>query len=314
MFKILQWNCQSIRSKRPELEFHSNNYDAILISETWLNDSVPNFKIKGFNTIRSDRTMGKGGGVAILVRSNIKYQRYSLNSNICNNIEACAVQLTWQGKSLILVSIYIPPNVQISSDIFKKFFAQFNDNILIGGDFNAHHPNWGNSNTCVRGSELQDAISQGNLITLNDGSDTYCPHWRNSSSAIDISLVNTRLYAFCEWHTLDNNWDSDHRPIEILLKGDITYTTRFKTSLKHHTVKTNWAKVRGRWNEQKSTLEELIYNNNEDIQTQYSSFVSCITSCVREETPGKSLPIVNTQEAASHKLNNYETSNMNNNP
>lgn len=167
MFKIIQWNCQSIKSKRSELEFHSANYDAILLSETWLDDSIDNFKIKGFDTIRSDRILGKGGGVAILIRSNIKYQSLQLDPNINSDIEKCAVRLTWQGKSLILVSICVSPKIQITSEIFKKFFTQFNDNVLVGGDFNAHHPSWGDMNTCVRGSELYDAISQGNLVVLN---------------------------------------------------------------------------------------------------------------------------------------------------
>lgn len=34
---ILQWNCQSLRKKRPELEMRSKDYDIMLLSEMWLN-------------------------------------------------------------------------------------------------------------------------------------------------------------------------------------------------------------------------------------------------------------------------------------
>lgn len=119
MFKILQWNCQSIKHKKPELELRSVNYDLILITETWLNISTPKFKIKNFDTIRNDRSLGKGGGTAILVKGSIKYCEFPLQNKINNKIEACAIRITWQGKPLIIVSIYVPPDKQISTAEFN---------------------------------------------------------------------------------------------------------------------------------------------------------------------------------------------------
>lgn len=48
----------------------STNSDIMVLSETWLNESIANsmINIDGYNVFRSDRTK-KGGGVAIYIKS-----------------------------------------------------------------------------------------------------------------------------------------------------------------------------------------------------------------------------------------------------
>lgn len=212
----------------------------MLISETWLQITTNKFKIKGYNTIRCDRIGNKGGGAAIFIRDGIKYVQFPLDLSAMNNTEACAVQVEWQGKPLILISIYIPPKVKISKSNLLKFFSQFNSDFILGGVLNAHHPSWGNNSTCEKGAAVYEATLHSNYIILNNGEQTYRPHWKNVTSAIDITVISSSLITHCEWHTETDNWGSDHRPIEIHLQGNITYNTKFKCSLRHHTVKTNW--------------------------------------------------------------------------
>lgn len=201
------------------------------------------FKIKGFDTIRCDRIGRTGGGAAILVRNGIRYVQYPLDLSSMNNIEACAIQMEWQDKPLIIISIYIPPQVKISKNNMVKFLSQFKDNIILGGDFNAHHTNWGNDYICEKGAAVYEATLQSNYVILNDGTSTYSPHWKCVLSAIDITIVSSCLTAFCEWHSITDNWGSDHRPIEIQINGNLTHNSKFKRSLRHHTVKTNWTQV-----------------------------------------------------------------------
>ena len=67
---ILFWNCQGIRPKRKELELYlkENLIDVNALNETFLSKKH-NFKIPGYDTIRSDCSIGQGGGVAFLVKS-----------------------------------------------------------------------------------------------------------------------------------------------------------------------------------------------------------------------------------------------------
>ena len=66
---IMFWNCQGIRPKRKELELYlkDNNFDIVALNETFLTKKI-NFKIQGYDTIKSDRSTGVGGGVAFLVK------------------------------------------------------------------------------------------------------------------------------------------------------------------------------------------------------------------------------------------------------
>ena len=67
---LLLWNCRSIVSNLTEFKNYvfKNQPHLICLTETWLNPS-DKFILKGYNVFRKDR-LGRGGGVAILVKNN----------------------------------------------------------------------------------------------------------------------------------------------------------------------------------------------------------------------------------------------------
>ena len=91
--RCLSFNAQSIRSsfKLPDGTLATNlqsfndlvyaeNLDIILMTETWLNDSISNNEIlpKGYHVIRKDRPANKrDGGVLIALRENFVFSRLS---------------------------------------------------------------------------------------------------------------------------------------------------------------------------------------------------------------------------------------------
>ena len=72
--KILQWNSRSVKN-RHELSNYADNYDIIVIIESWLKPTE-NFNLKGFNTVRYDRVINLnnnndntvGGGIVIFIK------------------------------------------------------------------------------------------------------------------------------------------------------------------------------------------------------------------------------------------------------
>ena len=72
--RICQWNAKSIMSKYNELTKHCEDFNIIMISETWLSPNK-SFKVNGFDTVRKDRIGRTGGGVLIAVHNSIKYRR-----------------------------------------------------------------------------------------------------------------------------------------------------------------------------------------------------------------------------------------------
>ena len=73
--RILYLNARSVRNKADELEaqMKMGNYDIVGITETWLQgDQAWELSVPGYTCYRRDRNMGRGGGVALLVRSEIQ--------------------------------------------------------------------------------------------------------------------------------------------------------------------------------------------------------------------------------------------------
>ena len=106
------WNCQSIRSKRKELELYlkENNFDIVALNETFLTKKI-DFKIQGYDTIKSDRSTGVRGGVAFLVKHGLVINKEYRNAdfNIITDNEALVIDLDLSNnQNLILAAIYCP--------------------------------------------------------------------------------------------------------------------------------------------------------------------------------------------------------------
>lgn len=134
--RVAQWNARSLKSKILEIIYRSNNFDAFFISETWLTP-LDEIRVRGFDVVRSDRLCRSGGGVLILIRSEIKYQILDVAYNCGGKVEVCALKVFSTLGELTLVSIYRPPSgPAANSRKWLNFMDQFRGLLLLGGDFN----------------------------------------------------------------------------------------------------------------------------------------------------------------------------------
>lgn len=65
--KIFQWNAYGILNKKHELQNFSQDYDIIIIVESFLKPNK-NFILKDFAIIRNDRLTNKKGGICICIK------------------------------------------------------------------------------------------------------------------------------------------------------------------------------------------------------------------------------------------------------
>ena len=76
---IMLTNANSIMNKTDHmfLSVHSSNVDCFAVTETWLNDDIPNdpIALTNFNIERRDRPVGRGGGVLLYIRNVFRYNR-----------------------------------------------------------------------------------------------------------------------------------------------------------------------------------------------------------------------------------------------
>lgn len=209
---ILQWNSRSIRANRSSLiNFLSTQfYEVIVLSETWLQPNN-NFEIRGYNFVHKSRNDGYGG-VGILISQDIEYEEIDITTNFNPNIEACAVNLPVAGINII--SIYRPPNSQVSQNDWQNLLDQFSSYTIFCGDFNAHHSSWGPIPEDRNGRNLMNAIENLDLVTLNDGSPTRISP-QGTASAVDLTILSPLIVDRVSWEVLSDTLGSDHYPIKI---------------------------------------------------------------------------------------------------
>ena len=111
---IVQFNARSLHANFGNIDSYISQlnfaFDVITISETWFSEctNVNVFNIKGYNLHYVSRNEGKGGGVAIYVKSSIKYK---LVESKCVCIRDCfecvSIEILLNGsKNVIIACVY----------------------------------------------------------------------------------------------------------------------------------------------------------------------------------------------------------------
>lgn len=92
------------------------------------------FSLPGYDIIRGDRLQGKGGGVALLFKRPIVYSE-TITSLSHNEFVIARVQFS-SNYSIILMSVYCPPGVTHSPQLFQEALLKERSAIIMG-DFAA---------------------------------------------------------------------------------------------------------------------------------------------------------------------------------
>lgn len=108
---LLNWNANGIKNHRNSLLgfLNHHNIDIACITETHLSHT-DNIKFPGYKMYRADRnTPARSmGGVAILIRNKIKHQHIPIP--VLQSLEATAVLINFNTRSILIVSAYQPPS------------------------------------------------------------------------------------------------------------------------------------------------------------------------------------------------------------
>jgi exonuclease III len=111
--------------------------DVALISETHFT-KFSHIHIPGYTLIKSNHSDNTAhGGAAIFIKSNIEF--YPLPRISQSFLQSCAINLKLNNTSLTIAAVYLPPKYNIKNTQFADYFNSFNNNFIIGGDFNAKH-------------------------------------------------------------------------------------------------------------------------------------------------------------------------------
>lgn len=177
--------------------------DVLCITETHLgpHDTVSlDDAAHAFVVHRADRAQNRGnrhfGGVAIVSRARLGAVELQL-PQLQFGTEAIAIELALpRGGKMCVVAVY-HPNGQVVMDLglIRHLEAAY-DRLVVCGDFNAKHPNWGvNATANPNGVALRDFLSNHTLLQLVECDEaTWVAPGLNSNarSTLDLFLVSPR--------------------------------------------------------------------------------------------------------------------------
>lgn len=213
VLKIIAWNVNSIRSKIKQLDvkhlLQKYKPHLLLLSETKLLDrsivQFPNYKI-----YRNDRLTDGGGGTAILIDENVRHT--VLNTPLLKSCEATCLNISLGGaKTFTIISFYCP-KVLIKDDLQK--LTALNSSVFVGGDFNAKHRYWHNSENNTNGNNLFKFLVTESPAELIYPDGYTCYRSKSNPSTIDLALVKEMEVTSAS--ILEMN--PDHCPVEYVLK------------------------------------------------------------------------------------------------
>ena len=192
MLNFLQWNINSITSKRASLvhTVRTMNIDIVVLQETLAADP-DKFKLSGYNTFAIPQT-NENRGLAILVKNTIP-TKMLINPIFCGDrVEVMAVEIILMETSLTIYNIY-RNHANINLDLTQLFTFSSTQPTIILGDFNAHHPVLNSANRITEEGEhiayILDQIPE--MALLNNGQATHVRGGR-----LDLSFINTNLRQF----------------------------------------------------------------------------------------------------------------------
>ena len=168
-------------------------------------------------------------------------QNEYLKTNHRENFHICGIIIHSKTTDYGFYSVY-RPQIADPNQIFRYKFET--DHIIIGGDFNIHHPLWGSKKACKKGSDFLNNLTGSNFLLLNKQSPTRIDPRNKTLTCIDLSLSSHNM-SDITWNVDHNSHDpdvSDHYhiyfniPINIKQEDSIYHTTWNLSS------KTKWKK------------------------------------------------------------------------
>ena len=151
LFNAGIFNARSIRTKETVIADFviENDLDCLFLTETWLDNEseteIGFLKPNGYDFAHVPRQNGRGGGVGILFKSNLKFK--NLNVQSTDSFEIIAGTIFLKEIALKVYNVYRPPPNSKNKFTENQFLEEFSDfltsvsieeNTVIIGDFNIH--------------------------------------------------------------------------------------------------------------------------------------------------------------------------------
>jgi ribonuclease HI len=270
----MHWNAEGVMNKKTELEhiLHERNINICCLQETHLQCGKA-FKIRGYQSFRSDRADRRKGGILTLVRNNIHACETAVHME---GAEYQMIRAKLKDTELHILNFYCPNDRPLSLDSIEVPDTGF----IAVGDFNSHSQSWGYSHMDSRGEEVEDWQDDHHLVLVNSPSDTptfYSRRWRTTSTP-DLAFCTDDVHSGIEREVGDQLGGSDHRPVFLALNQN---TVRSPVPTRWNYKKAKWGLFRHRTN----VLTKDLQVHGRDINNVVRELNGCILQAAKESIP-----------------------------
>ena len=270
---ILQWNINSYYSKTAMLHAHvrSKDIDIIMLQETVTGDIV---RFSGYHPFVLPSQAGTRGLIT-LVKATIPCFRIENPIHCGDNVEVLAVEIHLAGGRLKLYNIYSRPDSR-SLDISEVCASAAHDRVIIGGDFNAHHPAFSVSRKFNPAGYNVAAVLEAcpEIALLNTKEPTHV-----GGGVLDLTFATATLSERIRW-SIDETITSDHFGVSI------TLLDAGPVSLPQHNPR--WKVDKANWQVFSDTITQWLQESdapNQNVDALEARLVSAINQAASQAIP-----------------------------
>lgn len=295
-FKVFYQNVRGLRTKTNE--FYNNSLlldtDVVMITETWLHDSILDSELCNDKYIVFRRDRGTLGGGVMLMCAPYLQARMRPEWH-CNDLECVWVTVpsTALGleHDLHMAAAYIPPNSSLPSRIqlFVESLLQIrnthpNDHFIIAGDFNLPCIDWTLSEPIVlrRGSvdiqssasHLIDQISYMGFAQFNDT-------LNRNKNILDLIISDSSVSVNrSNFHLVME--DTHHPSLTITASDFLIPPLKAQPRIKYIFGRADYNAMNESLNDQNWTF---LTDNDINIETVIDRFYYILNSCIQTHVP-----------------------------
>lgn len=179
------WNCNGTSGKIQEIQdlVRETETHILLLNETRAPEGYI-FHLQGYNVVEK-RGRNEHGGVAIAARDDVPHQDLS-NHLALSKLQAVALRLAC---NTVIVAYFNSPSQRLRAAQLRGLF-RMSRKVLLAGDYNATHTNWGCRRNNANGNVLNGFLAN-NAILLHHPSVADLVLTSNVTNIGDITVQST---------------------------------------------------------------------------------------------------------------------------
>lgn len=297
---ICTWNARGLIGKQNTFEdfLFSQNIGICAVTETKYK-GLSSQIYKNYNYIHKSDIFGRGG-VALFSKRNIVYTEVDLNIQD-NGLQFITGKYDINSKfSIYVICIYSHDDKDLTPNCLNNMVEQLphDCNLIITGDFNAHHYLWGGNKIDTKGEIIETFITEKDMVLLNDGSFTRIGNANQNNSALDLTMVSPNLSLISDWEVLKDSIGSDHLP--TLTAVQLNFNNRNNNREYYVEGRRNFKKAN--WSEFSSTIDTELKNFSlTGTPTEdYNNFLEILQQAAK-----KHIPIKNKKKNINHPYSHW---------